>query len=153
MTEDMTLSRRVFKRVRKSLKWPWLAIFRPGGGRGAAWILTQMAVLLAIGLDAVGPAARFRWLLAICSYICFFSGVPTAVARHVFKEKCKTSYLRAGILLFFPLLGVSADILQYFVAPSCVFDGTFSAYHITQSLTGAGQLDYRLKLRDGNGDQ
>ena len=134
VTEDMTLSRRVFKRVRKSLKWPWLAIFRPGGGRGAAWILTQMAVLLAIGLYAVGPAVHFRWLLAICSYICFFSGVPTVVARRVFKEKCKTSYLRAGILLFFPLLGVSADILQYLFAPSFVLDGTFSAYHITNPL-------------------
>ena len=89
-----------------------------------------MAVVLVIGWN-VATSAQFRWLLAICSYICFFSGVPTAVARHVFKDKCKTSYLRAGVLLFFPLLGVSADILQYLFAPSRVFDGTFSAYHIT----------------------
>ena len=133
VTEDMSLSRRVFKRVRKSLKWPWLAIFRPGGGRGAAWILTQMAVLLVIGWNVATPV-QFRWLLAICSYICFFSGVPTAVARRVFKGKCKTSYLRAGVLLFFPLLGVSADILQYLFAPGRVFDGTFSAYHIINPL-------------------
>jgi hypothetical protein len=38
--------------------------------------------------------------------------------------------VRAAILLFFPIVGVSADLFQYFVAPSRVFDGTFSAYHI-----------------------
>jgi hypothetical protein len=140
VTEDMSLSRRVFKRVRKSLKWPWLAIFRPGGGRGAAWILTQMAVLLVIGWNVATPA-QFHWLLAICSYIVFFSGIPTAVARHVFKGRCKTSYLRAGVLLFFPILGVSADILQYLFAPSRVFDGTFSAYHIINPLRALSYWD------------
>src|SRR4030095_2067471 len=49
ITEDMVLSRRVFRRVKKSLTKPWLEIFRPGGGRGAAWILTQMVVLLVTG--------------------------------------------------------------------------------------------------------
>ena len=130
VTEDMVLSRRVFGRVRKSLSKPWFAIFRPGGGRGAAWILTQMLLLLTIGLFLAGPGLTFRWLLAVCGYICFFSGVPTVIIRQMARNGIRTAYVRAGILLFFPIVGISADFFQYFLAPSRVFDGTFSAYHV-----------------------
>jgi hypothetical protein len=121
--------RRVFRRVQKSLTRPWFAIFRPGGGRGALWILTQMIVLLVIGVS-IGTAQEFRWLLALCGYICFFSGVPTAIFRHMFGNAIRTAYVRAGILLFFPIVGISADLFQYFLAPDRIFDGTFSAYHV-----------------------
>jgi hypothetical protein len=129
VTEDMTLSRRVFKRVQKSLSRPWFAIFRPGGGRGAMWILAQMIVLLVIGW-IVGTESDFHWLLAICGYICFFTGVPTVLVRRIIKTPVRTAILRATILIFFPTIAVSADLLQYFIAPSRVFDGTFSTYHI-----------------------
>src|SRR5262249_54722992 len=79
ITEAMVLSRRVFRRVPESLAKPWVAIFRPGGGRGAAWILTQMGVLLATGLSISTDRQQFRCLLAICGYVCFFSGVPTVI--------------------------------------------------------------------------
>jgi hypothetical protein len=115
--------------VQKSLTRPWFAIFRPGGGRGALWILTQMIVLLVIGVS-IGTAQEFRWLLALCGYICFFSGVPTAIFRHMFGNAIRTAYVRAGILLFFPIVGISADLFQYFLAPDRIFDGTFSAYHV-----------------------
>jgi hypothetical protein len=128
VTEDMVLSRRVFRRVQRSLKWPWFAIFRPGGGRGAMWILMQMAVLLAVA--RIIGSKSFDWALAICSYICFFSGTPTAILRRIFKSRFKTAYFRAAILLFFPTLGVSADLLQYLFSPGLIFDGSFSAYHM-----------------------
>jgi hypothetical protein len=128
ITEDMGLSRRVFRRVQKSLGKPWLAIFRPGGGRGAGWILTQMGVLLAVGLYLSTDRQQFRWLLAICGYICFFTGVPTVIFRRMFNSRIRTAYVRAGILLFFPIVGVSADVFQYFIMPSRIFD--FSAYHV-----------------------
>jgi hypothetical protein len=124
----MVLSRRVFRRVRKSLAKPWLEIFRPGGGRGAAWILTQMVILLATGYFVSTDGQQFRWLLGICGYILFFSGVPTIVSRRMFNSGIRTAYVRAGILLFFPIVGVSADIFQYFLMPSRIW--TFSAYHI-----------------------
>ena len=130
ITEDMVLSRRVFRRVQKSLSRPWFAIFRPGGGRGAMWILTQMIVLLIAGYSIHTSDQDFRWLLAVCGYVCFFSGVPTVILRRMFKSTIRTSYVRAGILLFFPIVGISADVFQYFLAPSRIFDGTFSAYHI-----------------------
>jgi hypothetical protein len=138
VTEDMELSRRVFKRVQKSLRWPWFAIFRPGGGRGAAWILAQMLITLGIGV-AVGTGQEFRWLLATCCYIVFFSGLPAVIARHMFNNSIRTAYVRASILLFFPIVAVAADIFQFFVMPSRVLDGTFSAYHILnpfRTLTG-----------------
>lgn len=129
VTEDMVLSRRVFRRVQKSLSRPWFAIFRPGGGRGAVWILAQMIIAASIAF-VVGDSQQFRWLLATFSYICFFTGIPALTMRYKFGDNIRTAYVRAAILLFFPIVGVSADLFQYFVAPSRVFDGTFSAYHI-----------------------
>ena len=128
VTEDMVLSRRVFHRVQKSLSRPF-AIFRPGGGRGVLWILVQMIIALSIAFG-LGTAQEFRWLIATCSYICFFTGIPALIMRYMFGDKIRTAYVRAAILLFFPIVGVSADIFQYFVAPGRVFDGTFSAYHL-----------------------
>jgi len=127
ITEDMTLSRRVFRRIQKSLKRPWLALFRPGGGRGAQWILIQMVILLVAGLFT--DTSQFRWLGAICCYILFFTGVPTAILRNLLPAS-KSKYLRAAILLFFPIAALSADILQYVLNPSNGIGGTFSAYHI-----------------------
>jgi hypothetical protein len=140
ITEDLVLSRRVFRRVQKSLTKPW-AIFRPGGGRGALWILTQMIILLGIGFF-IGTDQEFRWLLALCGYICFFSGVPTAILRHMFKNGIRTAYVRAGILLFFPIVGISADLFQYFLAPGRIFDGTFSVYHVLNPFRALANWKY-----------
>ena len=128
VTEDLVLSRRVFQRIRKSLKRPW-AIFRPGGGRGVLWILAQMLFFLAAGLTIYVPD-MFSALVAICAYICFFTGVPTVVMRHIFKSRARTAYLRAGILLFFPIVAISADLLLSFLTPGLIFNGSYSAYHI-----------------------
>ena len=130
-TEDLALSRRVSQKIQGSLKWPWFAIFRPGGGRGAAWVLTQMLFFLAgaAWLTSAEPL-DLRWFVAICGYICFFTGVPTVVLRHVLKARARASYLRAGVLLFFPIVAISADVFQYFFTPGLIFDGTFSPYHI-----------------------
>jgi hypothetical protein len=130
VTEDMEVSRRVFRRVRKSLRWPWFAIFRPGGGRGAAWILTQMLITLTIAFLVGGSDQEFRWLLATCCYIVFFTGVPTAILRQMFNGSIRTAYVRGAILLFFPIVAVSADVFQYFIAPGSIFAEGFSAYHI-----------------------
>jgi hypothetical protein len=138
-TEDMTLSRRVFRRVRKSLKRPW-AVFRPGGGRGAAWILMQMLVLLGLGLTLWEPY-RFRRLAGVCCYILFFTGIPTAILRHL-RPALQSKYLRAAILLFFPIAALAADILLYAMNPLTVFDASFSAYHILNPFRALGNWQY-----------
>lgn len=95
------------------------------------WILAQMLIYMIVGyVVAEGPGILFRRQLAVCGYICFFTGVPAVLTRHIFKTKARTGYVRASILLFFPTVAVSADFFQYFFAPGRVFDGTFSAYHI-----------------------
>jgi hypothetical protein len=126
ITEDMTLSRRVFRRIQKSLKRPWL-VFRPGGGRGAAWILLQMLVMLGIGWT-LASAPSFRWLVAICSYILFFTAIPTVVLRRAFPTRFRSAHLRGAILLFFAIAGFSASIVQYIAQPTLVFNLTLSAY-------------------------
>ena len=62
--------------------WAWRSVlFGPGGGRGAMYVLAQMAVLLLAGWQLAPTGFRLRWFVAICGYICFFTGVPTAVFR------------------------------------------------------------------------
>ena len=47
VTEDLVVPRRVLLRMKPSSPWRWLlAMFRPGGGRGAIYVLVQMALLL-----------------------------------------------------------------------------------------------------------
>jgi hypothetical protein len=129
ITEDMTMSRRVFRRVAKSLKRPWL-VFRPGGGRGALWILLQMAVLLAAGWYVALTLSDFQWLVAACSYILFFSGVPTVFIRRTAGAPFRIAYLRAAVLLFFIFAGFSANLLQFVMQPTTVFEASYTAFHI-----------------------
>jgi hypothetical protein len=131
-TEDMVLSRRVIRNIKPSLRRPWFAVFRPGGGRATVWILTQMVLLLGIGawLAAVSTSSSdFLWLLAICSYICFFTGVPACAGRMIFKSRIKTPHLRVATLVFIPLVILSADLLQYFLKSKSIF-ADYSIYHL-----------------------
>lgn len=130
VTEDLALSRRILLQDR-SRRWRRLnAIFRPGGGRGAAYILAQMGVLLVAGWPFTSTAAEFRWLLMICCYICFFTGVPTWLGRRLAPGRARPAYLRVAAFLFFPALMLSADLLTYFLSSSGVFDGSYSIYHL-----------------------
>ena len=128
VTEDMVLSRRVFRKMKRAFYNP-LSIYSPGGGRGALWILLQMLIFLAAG-RAFQDNEGFSWLLAICGYICFFTGVPAFMMRYFQKARARTAYLRAGILLFFSVLSVSADLFNYLITPSKIFNWNFSAYHV-----------------------
>jgi hypothetical protein len=131
-TEEMALSRRVLRNIKPSLRRPWLAIFRPGGGRATAWVLMQMAMLLGIGafLSPVG-SRDFQWLVGAVSYIAFFSGVPACVARLVLKSRVNSTRLRVATFVFFPVVMITADLLQYFFKlPLLNIAGTFSAFHV-----------------------
>jgi len=139
ITEDMNMSRRVFRRIQKSLKRPWL-VFRPGGGRAAAWVLMQMLVMLGIGWS-LSTASSFRWLVAICCYVLFFTGVPTVVLRRVFPNRFRSAHLRAAVLLFAAVAGFGANVVQYVMQPKLVFNLTFSPYHIMNPFQTLGNWD------------
>lgn len=127
-TEDMALSRRVIRNIKPSLGRPW-AVFRPGGGRATAWVMLQMLVLLGVGL-ALSPGPDFRWLLGICSYICFFTGVPACAGRLFLKSSFKTTHLRVATFVFIPVVILSADVLQYFLKSKSLFSLDYSPYHV-----------------------
>ena len=57
-----------------------MVLLRPGGGRGAAYVLVQMILLLGVGKYLAPPDSDFNWLIATCGYICFFTGVPALIA-------------------------------------------------------------------------
>ncbi len=130
-TEDMTLSRRVLRNIKPSLKRPWLAVFRPGGGRATTWVMIQILLLLGLGAFLTKTSSPdFRWLLALCGYICFFSGVPALVGRMIWKARVSTSYLRVGTLVFIPVVILSADFLQYFLKSKNTLALDYSPYHV-----------------------
>jgi hypothetical protein len=130
-TEDMSLSRRVIRNIKPSLRRPWFAVFRPGGGRATAWVLTQMLLFLGIGAALTTVSSSdFRWLLAICSYICFFTGVPACAGRLILKSHFKTAHLRVATLVFIPMVILSADFLQYFLKSKSILAPDYSPYHV-----------------------
>jgi hypothetical protein len=148
-TEDMALSRRVIRDIKPSLSKPWLAIFRPGGGRATQWLLAQMIVLLVVGGGIVPiGGADFRWLIATCGYVCFFSGVPAYFGRSIMKARAKSSHLRAFTFIFLPVVTVSADLLQYFFkTDDMIVNGTYSFYHILnpfRTLANWGEVESGL---------
>ncbi len=132
VTEDLALSRRVLQQNKSSAGWRRLLVmFRPGGGRGAAYVLAQMALLLAISLAFAPTPEQFRWLLAICSYICFFTGVLTCLVRLLAPARARAAYLRVGVFLFIPVTRLFADLFSYLWTPTSFFDAAaYSVYHV-----------------------
>ena len=47
VTEDLIVPRRALLQMQRPSRWRWLLAVRPGGGRGAAYVLANMAVFLA----------------------------------------------------------------------------------------------------------
>jgi hypothetical protein len=130
VTEDLALPRPV--RLRMKALPPWrrfLAMFLPGGGRGAVYVLMQMAMLLAAAwlLDPIWP--NVRWFLAACGYICFFTGVP-AVAFRLVWPGAMSFQLRVAVLLLVPLALVLPDLIYYVLWRPTVFNLSYSARHL-----------------------
>ena len=129
VTEDLALPRPVLLRM-KTLRWRWLlAMFLPGGGRGAIYMLVQMALFLTTAslLDPIWPNGR--WFLAVCGYICFFTGVPAVVLRLVWPGL--TSFqLRVAVLLLVPLALLLPDLIYYVLWQPAVFNLSYSARHL-----------------------
>jgi len=88
-----------------------------------------MLLLLGVGF-AIEPGQDSQWLLAICSYICFFTGVPACAGRMIFKSRIKTQHLRVATFIFIPLLTLGADLIQYFLKSKALFATDYTVYHV-----------------------
>jgi hypothetical protein len=135
VTEDLTVSRRVLLSMKRSSPLGWfLALFRPGGGRGAAYVLAQMALLLSVAWLFHPTGMKFRWLLAICGYILFFTGVPTWAFRLMRLPRAGTFELRVAVLLLLPVSMLLPDILYYVLWRPDVLDLSFASRHLVNPM-------------------
>jgi hypothetical protein len=142
VTEDLAVSRRVLLRMRAWPAWTWLlAMFRPGGGRGAIYVMVQMALFLAAAWLLRPTWQSLRWSLAMCGYICFFTGVPAVVFRLLRPARAASFHLRVAILLLLPVALLLPDILYYVLWQPAVFDLKFSARHLVNPIRTLANWD------------
>ena len=135
VTEDLTVPRRVLQRIAAPSRWRWLlAMFRPGGGRGAIYVLAQMGLLLLVPYLFEPPAARLRWILAACGYICFFTGVPTALFRLLRPTQPAALTLRVAVLILFAGSLVLPDVLHSLFGRQDVLNLSFSYRHLVNPI-------------------
>jgi hypothetical protein len=135
VSEDLAVSRRVLLRMKAWSPWTWLlAMFRPGGGRGAIYVMVQMALFLAAAWLLRPTWQSLRWFLAMCGYICFFTGVPAVVFRLLRPARAASFHLRVAILLLLPVALLLPDILYYVLWQPDVFDLKYSARHLVNPI-------------------
>ncbi len=131
VTEDLAVSRRVLLGMKAGSPWRrLLAMFRPGGGRGAVYVLAQMAVLLAAAWVLRPTWLSLRWFLAVCGYVCLFTGVPAVAFRLVRPAGAASFQLRVAVLVLLALALLLPDIIFYLLWQPAVFDLKFSARHL-----------------------
>jgi hypothetical protein len=134
VTEGLVLPRRVLLRMKPSLPGRWLlAMFYPGGGRGALYVLVQMALFVGAGWTLGRDWSNVRWLLAICGYICFFTGVP-AFAFRLRRPESASLPLRVAVLLLLPAAMILPDVIHYVLWQPEVFDRSYGARHMIDPL-------------------
>jgi hypothetical protein len=75
-----------------------------------------------------------RWLLAICGYICFFTGVPTLAVRAANPVRSASLILRVGILLLLPLTMLLPDLVYYVLWRPDVLSLQYAARHLINPL-------------------
>jgi hypothetical protein len=131
VTDDFIVPRRVLLRMRSR---PLLAIFGPGAGRGATYVLMQMGLLyLALAVFPETATDR-RWLLAVCGYICFFTGVPVLAFWRIAPARVTPLRLRVTVLVTLAASMVLPDIVHYAVMRPEVLDVTYSGRHLLNPL-------------------
>jgi len=129
VTEDLAVPRRVLLELQNGSRWGWLAApLRPGGGRGAAYVLIQMVLLvltvLILDADLLGQT------LAICAYICAFSGLPAYVVRRWRSNRISAFKLRVVLLVVVALSAILPDLLYYVFGKPEFLDLDFGRRHL-----------------------
>jgi hypothetical protein len=131
VTEDLVVPRRVLLRMNAVSPWRrLLAMFGPGGGRGATYVLAQMALYVAAAWLLRPTWVGIRWFLAVCGYICFFTGVPAAVFRVVRPASAASFQLRAAVLAMLSMALILPDIVYYLLWQPTLFELRFAGRHL-----------------------
>jgi hypothetical protein len=131
VTEDLVVSRRVLLRMNAVSPWRrLLAILGPGGGRGALYVLAQMALYLAAAWLLRPTWVSLRWFLAVCGYICFFTGVPAAAFRAIRPAGAASFQLRAAVLVMLFMALILPDIVYYLLFQPTLFELRYAGRHL-----------------------
>jgi hypothetical protein len=132
VTEDFPVSRRVLRHIQTASRWsPLWTILWPGGGRGAAYVLFQM-VLLIVAVRLLSTR-EVGWVVAACGYICLFTGAPAVLLRLV-RPRISAFYIRVAILVLLSASLVLPDVLYYIVAQENGFNLLYSTRHLINPL-------------------
>jgi hypothetical protein len=135
VTEDLIPPRRVLRQMTASSRWRWLlATFLPGGGRGAVYVLAQMGLLLGAAWLLEPTWGHLRWVLAICGYICFFTGVPTLAFRLFRPDRAPSLHLRVAVLVLVPAAMLLPDVIHYVLWRPEALSLGYSARHLINPL-------------------
>jgi hypothetical protein len=128
VTEDFLVSRRVLRRIQapSRLRLLWTLLW-PGGGRGAGYVLVQMALLIAVVRFLSQPDVA--WVAAACGYICFFSGLPAVVMRRA-RPHVRAFNIRVAILVLVSASLVLPDVFYYLFAQPQFFSLEYSTRHL-----------------------
>jgi hypothetical protein len=127
VTEDLVVPRRARLRMKRRRM---LAMFRPGGGRGALYVLVQMVLLLTASWLLDPDWKNVRWLLAACAYICFFTGVPVMVFRALRPARAASFHLRVALLALLPAALILPDVVHYILWRPAVVNLNYAARHL-----------------------
>jgi hypothetical protein len=131
VTEDLVVSRRALAQIQRSSPWRWLlTMLRPGGGRGAIYVLAQMAILLSAAWLFHPNWTKIRWFMALCGYICVFTGVPTFAFRFLKPSRAASLKLRVALLLLLPVSMLLPDIIYYVLWRPDVLNLGYSTRHL-----------------------
>ena len=142
VTEAMSVPRRVLQQMRTPSRWNWLlALLRPGGGRGAAYVLAQMVLLLFAAALLDSSSWEMQWRLAICAYICFFTGVPTYFWRRVNPRRDAVLGLRVAVLVILALAVILPDALYNVLWQPSFFDANFGRRHLLNPFRALANWD------------
>ena len=126
----------------------WLArVFGPGGGRGPASVLLQLAILVgALSLFPIDADDR-RAILASYGYLCFFVAVPT-LAFYLVRPQYATPFrLRIAILVSLAAAMALPDLLHFAIWQPDVLSLEFSGRHLLSPLQTLS--NWRIVERNG----
>jgi len=130
-TESPTVPRRALIRMKSSSLQGWLVrLFGPGGGRGPANVILQLAILMAaLTLFPINDDDR-RAFMASYGYLCFFVGVPTLLFRALLPKYATPLRLRVAILIALALATALPDLLHYLIMQPEVLDLRYTGRHL-----------------------
>jgi hypothetical protein len=134
VTEDFAVPRRASQR-RASSGWRvLLVVFRAGGGYAALYVVAQMLLLVATAWILSVEWPQIRWLLALCGYVCFFTGVPTVLYRASRPFGAAAFKLRVAIVGLLAASLVLPDIVYYVLWQPETLDLRYGMRHLLNPL-------------------